>query len=251
MIGADYAATRTDDAKLKGSVARCRSDVVLERGSILGYHRAMTATASYTNRIARIRIELEHFEPRIWRRVEVPLTTSLRGLHDLIQAVFPFENYHLFQFRVGGDEEPRRYGVPNIDGIDWVKIYDARNLKIGTLVDRSVVEFAYNYDFGDNWEFKVDVEEVSVLDPARDYPRFIDGEHRAPPEDVGGITGFEEFLDAMAKPRSRNHHRMVAWYGSVFDLNDLDKGTIAKGVEMLVRRRAVGKSSYAKSRGEI
>ena len=53
------------------------------------------------DRIARIRIELDDIDPPIWRRSEVSLTTSLKGLHDIIQAVMPFENYHLFQFDVG------------------------------------------------------------------------------------------------------------------------------------------------------
>jgi hypothetical protein len=46
------------------------------------------------NRTARIRIELKDIDPTIWRSVEVPLTTSLKSLHDVIQAVMPFENYH-------------------------------------------------------------------------------------------------------------------------------------------------------------
>ena len=42
--------------------------------------------------VARIRIQLDDFDPAIWRRVEVPLTTSLEGLHEVIQAVMLFEN---------------------------------------------------------------------------------------------------------------------------------------------------------------
>jgi hypothetical protein len=45
------------------------------------------------DRIARIRIELNDIDSTIWRTVEVPLATSLKGLHDVIQAVMPFENY--------------------------------------------------------------------------------------------------------------------------------------------------------------
>ena len=54
-----------------------------------------------TDSIARIRIELNGIDPTIWRGVEVPLTTSLKGLHDVIQAVMPFENRHPFLFNVG------------------------------------------------------------------------------------------------------------------------------------------------------
>jgi hypothetical protein len=40
---------------------------------------------------------------------EVPITTSLKGLHDIIQAVMLFQDYHLFEFNAGG----KRYAVPD------------------------------------------------------------------------------------------------------------------------------------------
>ena len=61
------------------------------------------------DRVARLRIELQDIDPVVWRRVDVPLTTSLRGLHEIIQAVMLFENYHLFQFDIGD----KRYGTPD------------------------------------------------------------------------------------------------------------------------------------------
>ncbi|MGO8656386.1 plasmid pRiA4b ORF-3 family protein, partial [Rhizobium ruizarguesonis] len=61
------------------------------------------------DRIARLHIQLDDIEPSIWRRVEVPLTMSLKGLHDVIQAVMLFEDYHLFEFEDGG----RCYDVPD------------------------------------------------------------------------------------------------------------------------------------------
>nr|WP_262928171.1 plasmid pRiA4b ORF-3 family protein [Rhizobium mesosinicum] len=61
------------------------------------------------DRIARIRIQLDDIEPSIWRRVDVPLTMSLKRLHDVIQAVMLFEDYHLFEFEAGG----RCYDVPD------------------------------------------------------------------------------------------------------------------------------------------
>lgn len=89
------------------------------------------------------KIVLDHVEPAIWRRVEVPLTTSLRGLHEVIQAVMLFENYHLFDFTVEMDGQSRRYGIPDPDG--WIKLSDAKNTKLGPLTDRGLKRFAYTY----------------------------------------------------------------------------------------------------------
>jgi Plasmid pRiA4b ORF-3-like protein len=196
--------------------------------------------------IARIRIELKEIDPAIWRRIEVPLTTSLKGLHDVIQAVMPFENYHLFRFDVGG----KRYGIGDRQWDHVRDTLDAKNIKLGTLIERGARALSYTYDFGDDWQHSVTIENVAAADPKLDYPRFIDGARRAPPEDVGGIPGFEEFLDAMTNPRHPEHKRLTEWYGGSFDPNDLNLTVIGDRIGKLAKRRALGKAGYAKSRGQ-
>jgi hypothetical protein len=39
-----------------------------------------------TENIARLRIVLNDIEPVIWRCVDVPVTSSLKMLHDIVQA---------------------------------------------------------------------------------------------------------------------------------------------------------------------
>ena len=208
-----------------------------------------TAKPSNVDRIARVPVALNHMKPAIWRRVEVPLTTSLRGLHEVIQAAMLFENYHLFQFDVIVADETRHYGMPDPDGDDWIKIVDAKNVKLGSLVERDVKLLSYTYEFGDNWEHTITIEETGMADPAIDYPRFIEGERRAPPEDVGGIPGFEGFLDAMKKPRHPERKQMLEWYGGVFQPEEIDAPKITRNIAKLAHRRAIGKAAFAKSKG--
>ena len=198
-----------------------------------------------TDSIARIRIELNGIDPTIWRSVEVPLTTSLKGLHDVIQAVMPFENCHLFLFNVGD----KRYGIPDREWDHVHETLDAKNIKLDALVERGVSAFSYTYDFGDDWRHSVTIENVTAADPTLDYPRFVDGSRRAPPEDVGGIPGFDEFLDAMTTPRHPDHKRLTEWYSGSFDPDDLNLPVIRSRIGELARRRASGKAGYAKSRG--
>ena len=207
----------------------------------MSYNPGMTRTDS----IARIRIELIGIDPTIWRSVEVPLTTSLKGLHDVIQAVMPFENCHLFLFNVGD----KRYGIPDRQWDHVHETLEAKNIKLGALVERGVSAFSYTYDFGDDWRHSVTIENVTAADPTLDYPRFLDGSRRAPPEDVGGIPGFDEFLDAMTKPRHPDHQRLTEWYSGSFDPDDLNLAVISSRIGELARRRALGKAGYAKSRG--
>ena len=77
----------------------------------------------------------------------------------------------------------------------------------------------------------------------------MDGSRRAPPEDVGGIPGFDEFLGAMTTPRHPDHKRLTEWYSGSFDPDDLNLPVISSRIGELARRRASGKAGYAKSRG--
>jgi hypothetical protein len=197
------------------------------------------------DRIVRIRIELDGIDPAVWRAVAVPLTTSLSGLHAAIQAAMLFDNAHLFQFDVG----TKRYAIPDPEWEDVRKTVDARTTQLTTLVDRGVASFLYTYDFGDNWQHTVTIESVTDADPALDYPRFIDGSRRAPPEDVGGIPGFEQFLDAMTKPRHPERKRLLQWYGRHFNPDDIDLPEINARFGKIAERtsRAKGKAKTRRS----
>ncbi|WP_420337054.1 plasmid pRiA4b ORF-3 family protein [Roseibium sp.] len=196
--------------------------------------------------IARLLITLDDIEPQIWRRVEVPLAMSLKGLHDLIQAVMLFEDYHLFEFEAGG----RYYDVPDPTEDFGRKTYAAKNIRIRTLIGRGITTFAYTYDFGDNWRHTVVVEAVEDANTKYEYPRFLEGENRAPPEDVYGTFGFADFLEAMSKPRHPQHREMVRWFGSNFVPDDISVDLINEFVEKLARRRTHGKAGFAKSQNQ-
>ena len=65
------------------------------------------------NEIATVRIELRDSDPVIWRQVEVPTSITLKALHNVIQAVMGWFDYHLWEFTIG----ERRYGLPTDE--DW------------------------------------------------------------------------------------------------------------------------------------
>jgi len=200
---------------------------------------------SHVDRIARVKIQLDDWQPAIWRRVEVPLTATLKALHDVIQAAMPFEDYHLFEFRADG----KRYAIPDPE---WDSLrdrtYSAKTMRLGALINRGVTELTYTYDFGDDWRHTVTIEAIADADPAVEYPRYVDGARRAPPEDVGGIPGFELFLDAMADPNHEQHRELSRWHGRPFNPEHADEDQILIRIGKLARRRTLGKAGFAKSR---
>ena len=184
--------------------------------------------------IARIRIEIEDTSPLVWRELDVPLSTTLAMMHDIIQVVMRWWDYHLYEFEVGD----RIYGVPSSDDALYErKVYKASGLRLATVLDRGIREFLYVYDFGDNWRHRITVLDVRQGDADVEYPRFIAGARRAPPEDVGSISGFEEFLEAVTDPRHEQHARMLEWYDGPFDPDDIDEQRLRMIISDFAARR--------------
>lgn len=198
-----------------------------------------------TEQIARLRITLEGIEPAIWRQVEVPLTATLKALHDVTQAAFGWEGYHLHLFEVG----EVRYGVPDPEWNSIDPVRSEKSMRLDTLIERGIRRFGYMYDFGDDWRHEVVVEAVEAADPAADHPRFLFGARRAPPEDVGGIWGYEEFVRAITHPHHREYKAMLSWYGGPYDPDDIGEAEIVAALGKLARRRTLGRAAYLKSVG--
>jgi hypothetical protein len=193
--------------------------------------------------IARLRISLNDIEPEIWRMVEMPVAGSLKMLHDVIQAAMGWQDYHLWHFEAGD----RRYGMPNPEWPDR-HLAAARNVKLGTLIDRGVRQFTYTYDMGDDWRHTAVVEAVEAGEHDTEYPRFIAGDRRCPPEDVGGLPGFALFLEAMSNPSHEEHKQLRQWYGGLFNPDDIDELAAKRAVAAIAIRRHAGKAAYEKSR---
>jgi hypothetical protein len=123
----------------------------------------------------------------------------------------------------------------------------ANTTRPGTLVDRGITQLAYTYDFGDDWRHTITIEAVADADPATEYPRYIDGVGRAPPGDIGGIPGFELFLEAIADPTHEQHRALKRWHGRLFDRAHAAEDEIQTRMKQFARRRVLGKAGFEKS----
>jgi hypothetical protein len=60
----------------------------------------------------------------------------------------------------------------------------------------------------------------------------MDGQRACPPEDVGGIFGYQEFCEAIKNPGHDRHKELTDWYGHVdffakpFDIDRFDKDQV-------------------------
>jgi hypothetical protein len=116
----------------------------------------------------QIYVALEDIEPAIWRRLVVPIHTTLAELHHILQAAMGWTDSHLHQFEIGG----LRYGdheLLNEDRFeDDQQAFDASAVRLCDFTFRKGDgrAFTYVYDFGDNWRHTVRLEELLALDPA-------------------------------------------------------------------------------------
>lgn len=121
-------------------------------------------------------------------------------------------------------------------------------MKVGTLVKRGVRQFTYAYDMGDDWRHTFAIEAIGLAEPDIKYPSLVAGERRCPPEDVGGLPGFERFLEAMSDPAHEKHRQLRKWYGDPSDLEDIDELAGKHAVAAIALRRHAGKVAYGENR---
>ena len=153
-----------------------------------------------------LKIRLLEIEPEIWRRFVVPGGITLDRLHDVIQIVMGWQDYHLHQFTIGR----KRYTENPESKEDGLE--DGRH-RLVELIRQKGRTFSYLYDFGDDWEHELVVEDSRYFNPdLQSAIACLDGARACPPEDVGGVTGFFEFCSALKDPSHEEHENYKEWY---------------------------------------
>ena len=178
-----------------------------------------------TQPIFEIEISLADIQPRIWRRIAISGNSRLSTLHRAIQATMSWEDYHLYEFIIDG----QRYGQTDYAADPELEqeAQDSQEFQIRKLLKKGSC-CQYVYDFGDNWEHEIAVLSIKAPETDVQYPLCLAGERACPPEDVGGIWGYQGFLEAVLDPQHEEHDRMLEWIGGkfdpkIFDLNEANK----------------------------
>ena len=171
----------------------------------------------------------------------MPLSTTLQALHEAIQWSMGWTFSHLWEFEIGD----RSYSDPAFREFEVEPVlYSAKGIRLGTVIARGVDRFVYIYDFGDYWCHDVFVEEVRDGDPDMEYPAFVEGALRCPPEDVGSARGFMDFLESILDPAHEEHRANLEWYGGPFDPSVLDETRARLGLKDMARRRRGALASH-------
>jgi len=170
--------------------------------------------------VYQIKVTLLGSEPPIWRRIHVTNDTSLQKFHKILQAAMGWTNSHLHQFIIGGKyfAEPDPEYDPEVENEKLMRLSQV----VSGVNDRSI----YEYDFGDNWEHEVLIEKILPVNEETHYPVCLAGQRACPPEDCGGIQGYNRFLEAIQNSSHPQHDEMLEWAGGSFDPEDFNLNEI-------------------------
>jgi hypothetical protein len=166
----------------------------------------------------KLRVDLRGIAPPIWRTLEVPGDITLHRLHGVLQVVMGWMDVHLYLFEIG----EKLYGELSTE---WdMPVADATTTTLEEIAAR-MSAFTYEYDLGDGWVHNIIAEE-SQLGVGEDRPRCTGGARACPPEDCGGLPGYEDFLEAIADPDHEEHEAMLEWIGGQFDPEAFDTAEV-------------------------
>ncbi|VDN48366.1 conserved protein of unknown function [Petrocella atlantisensis] len=172
----------------------------------------LTGLQPYKSRAFELRITLDLEVYTAERKILVPANLSFTNMHKVIQKLFDWSNYHLYNFTVfnqlTGDKELSL--VPFMEDLEYDS--SAIIMKEHTLSDvfPKSKKMVYTYDFGDNW--KHDIELVQVIEEYDgELPYLIEAKGQTPPEGVGGIGGFVEFREIMLDKDNPNYEETKNW----------------------------------------
>lgn len=144
-------------------------------------------------------------KPPVWRRLKLQADTRLDHLHDIIVAAFGWQDYHMHVFTSG----PEEFGVPDPE----LGHSDERRVSLGQLIGGVGDKLRYTYDFGDDWEHEIVIEDLLDADPDTHYPVLVAAKGACPPEDCGGPWGYADLKDILADPGHEQHQEMLDWLG--------------------------------------
>lgn len=174
--------------------------------------------ASGPGPIYQLKVVLRGTTPPIWRRLEVPASLTLADLHAVLQTAFGWSHSHLHEFdtalgRFADHREDADFDDHDLRPEDAVTLEQVAP-KVGD-------KLQYIYDFGDDWQHDIAVEKVLERGPGIDYPRCTGGRRAAPPEDCGGVWGYQDLIDVLANPDDEEHEDRLEWLG-LADRSDFD-----------------------------
>ncbi|XP_050528294.1 uncharacterized protein y4hQ-like [Daktulosphaira vitifoliae] len=181
-------------------------------------------SAVSSKKIFQFKIILKYTQPKIWRRIEVPEEFTFWELHSAIQDCMGWSGMHPHNFKALNPRTGRKdvIGKENED----LDIICEKNTKIADYFLSPQDKASYLYDFGDKWDHRILLESIEPAIIGREYPQCIAGKQACPPDDCGGVWGYQELLEIRANPNHEDYEERMEWLGEEFDPDEFDPKSV-------------------------
>jgi hypothetical protein len=155
---------------------------------------------------------------KAWRRIVTPEDVTFRELHYILQTAFNWKNHHLYNFNMF-DKSGKC--IANLisrheeiyESYTEGKLLLDEEVRLSEYADKDF-RIVYCYDYGDEWNHEIIIENINA-DYDKNHPVCIMGEGNTPPEDVGGVSGYIEFLNIISNTEHKEYKHMLEWSQSL------------------------------------
>ncbi len=162
-------------------------------------------------KVLRFRVSLSGSNPEIWREIDVPGHYNFWELHVAIQDAMGWLDYHLHEFapRKAGPTRGKSIGLPESENDEniiagWELSAKKYFSSLGNTID-------YVYDFGDGWHHEITLIGMFLAPLDSIYPQCLDGKMACPPEDSGGLDGYQSVLEILSDQSHEEYVDTVEW----------------------------------------
>lgn len=176
--------------------------------------------------VLQFKVSLKGIDPLIWRRIQIAESCTFWDLHAAIKDAMGWVDSHLYFFTVRNEGTKREDFIGSSDIQEEDDILPGWQFKVQDYLSFSPNEtILYLYDFADNWEHFIEFEGKFSKRAGVNYPVCLEGERACPPENIGGIFGYERYLQIMSNPRHTFYEDMLQSLGD-FDPECFDASKV-------------------------
>ena len=168
----------------------------------------------------RLRIVLDTIKPPIWREIEVPSSITLTSIASIILLSMGWAEEHLHQFIMRNGRQSTFYATSIHEIMEsrmQPETKDGRQYCIADLLKQKGDSVTFEYDYGDCWLHTVTLLAVNEYGDEKKEVSLLGGERACPPNDCGGVPGYQRLCMLMEKPASPDALSEMEWLGFRYD----------------------------------
>lgn len=123
-------------------------------------------------------------------------------------------DYHLHEFRVHERERGRKLliGIPTGEEMEGSsEVLPGWEISVIDHFSEPGDRAEYEYDFGDGWVHEVTLLGIEARVTGQRYPQCVAGERACPPEDCGGVPGYQTLVEALLDPEHSEFEALGEW----------------------------------------